>query len=457
MPRSKNPVPTYSRHKPTDQAYVRLPDGRGGRRVVYLGRYGSPESRTEYQRVLAELQAAPHAVPVLARGRSHAGGLTVNEVLLAFMQWAMTHYRTPAGEPTSEIGELRWSLRPVRELYGHTPASEFGPRALAAVRQNMIGRGWCRSLINHRIDRVKRVFKWATAEELVSVAVYQALRTLVGLRKGRTEVRESKPVGPVDPAHVNATLPFLTSHLRCMAELQRLTGMRPGEVCKLRLCEVDRTGDVWASRPSQHKTAHHGKTRVIHFGPRAQELIAAFLRGNNPPPDGFGHIRLNDPDQRDARLVMADAYQEAGRERDAELLRDPARVVVLVGGCVVDPTLTLFSPARAREERFRAYRQKRKSKVQPSQVSRRKENPKRLPRAEYTPRTYAHAVRLAAKKANVPHWHPNQLRHLFATEVRKEHGLEAAQVMLGHSRADVTQVYAERDQTLAASVAARIG
>ena len=55
------------------------------------------------------------------------------------------------------------------------------------------------------------------------------------------------------------------------------------------------------------------------------------------------------------------------------------------------------------------------------------------------------------------HWHPNQLRHSFATRVRKEYGLEATQVLLGHSRADVTQVYAERDQQLAATVAAKIG
>ena len=54
-------------------------------------------------------------------------------------------------------------------------------------------------------------------------------------------------------------------------------------------------------------------------------------------------------------------------------------------------------------------------------------------------------------------WHPNQLRHSFATRVRKEHGLEAAQVLLGHSRADVTQIYAERNEELAGSVAARIG
>jgi integrase len=54
-------------------------------------------------------------------------------------------------------------------------------------------------------------------------------------------------------------------------------------------------------------------------------------------------------------------------------------------------------------------------------------------------------------------WHPNQLRHSFATRVRKIHGLEAVQVLLGHSRADVTQVYAERNEELAATIAAQIG
>jgi integrase len=35
--------------------------------------------------------------------------------------------------------------------------------------------------------------------------------------------------------------------------------------------------------------------------------------------------------------------------------------------------------------------------------------------------------------------------------------LEAAQVLLGHSRADVTQIYAERNTELASRVAAKIG
>jgi integrase len=457
MPRSKKPVPTYSHHKPTDQAYVRIPNGNGGRRVVYLGKFGSPESQAEYQRVLAELRAAPFAV-LPATGSSHAvSNVTINEVLLAFMRWAATHYRTPAGEPTTEIHELKWSIKPVRELYGHIPAAEFGPLSLAAVREHMVGLKWCRTVINKRIDRVKRVFKWATSAELVPVTVYQALRTLSGLRQGRTQARESEPVTPANPIHVTATLPFLTPHLRAMVELQRLTGMRPGEICQLRFAEVDRTGTVWVYRPAQHKTAHHGKTRAIHFGPRARAVITGFLRRGNPIPDSFSHLEVNNPDHSNARRVMADAYQDAGRERDAALLRDVTRPVVLVEGCVVDPALPLFSPAESRAEWARAMRAKRRSKVPPSQQNRRATKPKKTPGTKYTVAAYGYAVRKAADKANVPHWHPNQLRHLFATEVRKVHGLEAAQVLLGHSRADVTQIYAERNEKLAVTTAAAIG
>jgi integrase len=129
----------------------------------------------------------------------------------------------------------------------------------------------------------------------------------------------------------------------------------------------------------------------------------------------------------------------------------------MVVGCIVDPALTLFSPYHAREERFRLARRNRRSKVTPSQKNRRKAKPQLIPASEYTPHTYAHAVRVASARAGVPHWHPNQLRHTFATEVRKAEGLEAAQVMLGHSRADVTQVYAERNESLALRIAARIG
>ena len=81
----------------------------------------------------------------------------------------------------------------------------------------------------------------------------------------------------------------------------------------------------------------------------------------------------------------------------------------------------------------------------------------RKPASRYSTASYALAVARGCKRAGVPHWHPNQLRHLFATEVRRTFGLEAAQVTLGHPRANITEVYAERNLTLAVKVADEIG
>jgi integrase len=63
--------------------------------------------------------------------------------------------------------------------------------------------------------------------------------------------------------------------------------------------------------------------------------------------------------------------------------------------------------------------------------------------------------RRAWRKAH--QWHPNRLRHSAATIIRQRFGLEAAQVALGHASANVTQVYAERDNGLAAKVMAEVG
>ncbi len=35
--------------------------------------------------------------------------------------------------------------------------------------------------------------------------------------------------------------------------------MRPAELCILRPADIDRSGDVWVYRPSDHKTQHHGR------------------------------------------------------------------------------------------------------------------------------------------------------------------------------------------------------
>ncbi len=398
MPRPRNLIPTYTLHKQSGRGRLIWTDTAGVRHEKLLpGAYGSEESLAAKARLELELATSP------TRSPANSNDITVAEVMAAYLAHAARYYVDAEGKPTKELENMKTAIKPVRELYAGTLAAEFGPRALAAVRQHMVWLGWCRSLVNHQIDRIRRAMKWAASEELIPVTTYQALRTLAGLRRGRTDARESEPVKPVADEVVKATLPQLSHHVRVIVELMMHTGMRPSEVCAMTLDQIDR-GEVWKYRPAKHKTAHHGKERVIPFGPNARAVLAAFLADR-----------------------------------------------------VLEPNEPIFSPRRAREEHFARLRENRKSKVQPSQMSRKKPHPKRQPTATYTTRAISHAVGVAAKKAGVAHWHPYQLRHSYATKVRKLHGLEAAGAALGHTRMSATEVYAERDEQLAATVAAKIG
>jgi site-specific recombinase XerC len=66
--------------------------------------------------------------------------------------------------------------------------------------------------------------------------------------------------------------------------------------------------------------------------------------------------------------------------------------------------------------------------------------------------------REAVRKWREDHrFHPHQIRHTFATEVRRQHGLEAAQVLLGHRQLSATQIYAEKDVEAARKIALKRG
>ena len=79
------------------------------------------------------------------------------------------------------------------------------------------------------------------------------------------------------------------------------------------------------------------------------------------------------------------------------------------------------------------------------------------PGNHYTTDSYRRAITRVCEKHDIEKWSPNRLRHSAATEIRKEFGLEAAQVILGHSSADVSQIYAARDLAKGIEVARRIG
>jgi integrase len=208
-------------------------------------------------------------------------GPTVNALIVEFWERHVeNHYRRLDGSPTGEVEEFRSSLRLLRELFGDLPAAQFGPLKFKAVRQRMVEAGWCRGVVNQRAARIRGMFKWAVGEELVPAAVYESLRTVAGLQRGRTAARETSPILPVDDATIDATLPFLRPQVQAMVQVQRLCGCRPGEVCALRGCDLDRSGPVWLYQPPQHKTSHRGKSRIICLGPQSQAVLTPWLRAD---------------------------------------------------------------------------------------------------------------------------------------------------------------------------------
>ena len=169
------------------------------------------------------------------------------------------------------------ALRPLRQLYGRTPANEFGPKKLKAVRQHMVESGLSRGVVNTRIGRIKRMFKWAVAEELIPPSVYHGLQAVSGLTFGRSAARETEPIRPVPDFYVAVVLPFVSPHVAAMIKFQWLTGMRPGELVLMRPCDIDTSGDIWIYEPFDHKNRWRGHRKQIPLGPEAQRMLQPFL------------------------------------------------------------------------------------------------------------------------------------------------------------------------------------
>jgi integrase len=392
--------PAYQLHKATGQARVKIAG-----RDYWLGSFGSEASHREYERLLAEWRAM---APARAAGESPAAppargeSLTIAELMAAYWGHVRAYY-VKDGQPTSEQENIRRALRPVRELYGHTPVRDFGPAALKTVREAMIARGWCRKSINRQIERVRGMFRWGAAEELLPPSVLDALKTVAGLRKGRSEAREKPPVRPVADEVVENTLPHLPPVVAAMVKLQRLTGARPHEVTGMRGADIDRSDpECWVYRPSRHKGQHHERERIVFIGPRAQAILTPYLA-------------------------------EAGAGY-------------------------LFSPKRSEEARNEAKRAARSTPRWPSHCKRtRKAQRKRPPGEHYTKDSYRWAVRRGCIRAGVAPWHPHQLRHGAATRIRKEFGLDGSQAVLGHAEIGVTQIYADIDMKKDLEIMRQVG
>lgn len=392
--RSRKTPPVLKRH-PRGGAYINIANGQ-----KWFGSYDDPETHKRFGHYLQLWEAhggqhPPEPEPDAA--------VTCETLVAMYLAHCETHYRRPDGQATGEAQQVAYTAKPLLQLYRELPVSGFSVHCLKRVREAMVASGLSRKTVNQRVWRIKRMFRWAAEEELVTPEVLASLSVLRSLQEGRTEAPETDAVRAVSEEHFRAVLPHLRTPVRAMVQLQWLTGARPGEVREFRLAYLNQQDEpVWLYTPPQHKTRHRAKKRFIGIGPKGQQVLRPFL------------MRVPRP----------------------------------------DPEKPLFSPRDAMEERDHVARVNGTSRRSASSL--RGRSRQRLAE-QYTRSSYRHAVVRACRAADIPEWTPHQLRHSAATRIEAALDKEKARIVLNHSSLDATEVYLDRDIREALQVMRELG
>jgi len=312
------------------------------------------------------------------------GQLILSELAANWLEWAAKRYKSP-----HTAVNLRLDILPLLDMFGSEIVETVGPRRLAEYQLRLAARGRTRQGIMKATARCRQMFAWGVSMEMVSSSHLVALKAMQPLRHGAINAPESKSKEAVDPETVASTLPHLRPTVADMVRLQALTVMRPMEVCGITWEEIKKVSPTeWTWEPANHKMAHLGRRRVVPLGIEAITILVRQGTASGP----------------------------------------------------------VFSPMECVREWREEKRRNRKTKVQPSQLDRSKDDPERGPGDQYTTTSYRRAIERAGVKAGVGKWSPNSLRKMAAQMVFDTMGLDAARALLGHADGKITRRhYAKQD------------
>lgn len=267
MPKGK---PSYRMHKASGQAVMTV---RG--QTIYLGKFGSPESHKRFSEILADHKLGK---PII----SDAGGLTVAEAALAYLDFADRYYRNQDGQSTRQTPRIQRALSTLVKLHAEERLDTIGPKHVRELLEKWVNEGLSRQYANHLLVVVKTAFKWLAREGYYPAHKFIEISLVEGLKLGRTRARECLPTTAVPDEDLVATLPHLQPLIRDMVQVQLLTGCRPGELVAMTWKQIDR--ENWVYHPARHKNLWRGHARVIHLGPQAQEILSRHICANPDLP-----------------------------------------------------------------------------------------------------------------------------------------------------------------------------
>ncbi len=379
---SKPKLPSLCHHKKTNRGFAVLKG-----QWFYFGHWPANRKTAPFEVLSAYSEwcrrlSGSQVEEAHSQKRPSPLDLRVCQLADAYITWAEGNYKE-----SGEAKNIAYSLVELVQVAGEDQVTDFTPRRLKAVRDQMVARGRSRQGVNKVSGIIRRCFKWGVEEGWVPILVYQALAITAPLRRGQTEAPESNRTEFVDDETIDRTLPHLPPAVAALVRLGQFSGGRPSELCRITTGAIDMADDaVWFYEPARHKTANRGRKRMIALGARCQEILRPWLR-----PD--------------------------------------------------EPDMPLFSPIEERTKRLQELRAKRKTKVQPSQTNRAKSQPLVVPGAMFCTRALATAIRRVCLARGIPVWSPGRLRKTHAQRIYRAVGLEETRACLGHAGAEVTTAH----------------
>lgn len=263
MPRKATFPPKLSLHKASGQAKVRYKS-----RDYYLGPWGSDEAARNYAELIKRLADHQDTEPDQARP------LTVAE--------AVSRWNADEGKRYSGV-ELDHYQRAIACLLAERASvrmSDFGVADLERVRRTMISKDWSAGVVNRRISRLRTMWRWLERQGIAPRGSWDHLRSLPGIPRHDKRVRQTQPRKPATWADLVAVCKCAPEPIRSMLLLGWYAGARPGEICQMRLADIDRTDEVWVYRPARHKNDWRGQDRAIPLGRVCQRILSRFYTEN---------------------------------------------------------------------------------------------------------------------------------------------------------------------------------
>ncbi len=300
------------------------------------------------------------------------------------------------------------TLRALVNMYGTHRVEDFAPSDLRAFRTTLIDAGLSVRTIRRKIGCIHRMFDWAVSLDYCPSSVAYGLHCIKRLSQN-SRAKPARKVDPVSIRDVGRTLKYTTSIVADMIRVHLRTGMRSGELCKLRAKDIDTSGEVWIFTIPAAQAKNRKTDRVVAIGKRSQKILQPYVKCKRP-----------------------DEY--------------------------------LFSPADSEAERLAVLATQRQTPLSCGNRAgtNRKDDPERTPGEKWDSSGYGHAVARAVRKAiaagdiSEP-WTPHQLRHTAGTMVRERFGLDTAGAYLGHKDINATMIYAELAKSKAIEAARVMG